>query len=174
MTISSAIKLGNTDDPSSFLLPFLTKLFKYFEALNGKGTNNANLSYGGLDFAYRDFLANLNRFDPQNKYGAIIPTEISITLDGIGGIVIGNLFQINQDIVPKAYQGKNGLVFFDSVEDLDNNATIENIIKYFIKLITIVDKLRKDKDLEDSFFQNEIDNIVVLLYTTKYKLENLE
>lgn len=85
--------------------------------------------------------------------------------EGIDGLVDG---------LVEAYQGKNGLVFFDSVEDLDNNATIENIIKYFIKLITIVDKLRKDKDLEDSFFQNEIDNIVVLLYTTKYKLENLE
>ena len=85
--------------------------------------------------------------------------------EGIDGLVDG---------LVEAYQGKNGLVFFDSVEDLDNNATIENIIKYFIKLITIVDKLRKDKDLEDSFFQNEIDNIVVLLYTNKYKLENLE
>jgi LAS superfamily LD-carboxypeptidase LdcB len=102
------ISLGNTNDPSSFLLPFLTKLYTYFEALDGKGTNNANLSYGGLDFAYRDFLSNLKRFDPQNKFSAIIPTEISITLDGIGGIVIGNLFQINQDIVPKAYRGKGG------------------------------------------------------------------
>jgi hypothetical protein len=33
--------------------------------------------------------------------------------------------------------------------------------------------LRKDKSLQDSFFQNEIDNIVGLLYSTKYKLENL-
>lgn len=105
---NSDISVGNTDDPSSFLLPFLTKLYTYFEALDGRGTNNANLSYGGLDFAYRDFLSNLKRFDPQNKFSAIIPTEISITLDGIGGIVIGNLFQINQDIVPKAYRGKGG------------------------------------------------------------------
>jgi DNA-binding ferritin-like protein len=78
------------------------------------------------------------------------------------------------DGLVEAYQGKNGLVFFDSVEEIDNNATIENVIKYFDKLIAIVDKLRKGKDLEDSFFQNEIDNIVVLLYATKYKLENLE
>ena len=84
---------------------------------------------------------------------------------GVDGLVDG---------LVEAYQGKNGLVSFDSVDGLDNNATIENVIKYFIKLITIVDKLRKDKDLEDSFLQNEIDNIVVLLYTTKYKLENLE
>jgi len=85
--------------------------------------------------------------------------------EGIDGLVDG---------LVEAYQGKNGLVFFDSVEDIDNNATIENVIKYFDKLLAIVDKLRKGKDLEDSFFQNEIDNIVVMLYATKYKLENLE
>jgi DNA-binding ferritin-like protein len=85
--------------------------------------------------------------------------------EGIDGLVDG---------LVEAYQGKNGLIFFDSVEEIDNNATIENVIKYFDKLIAIVDKLRKGKDLEDSFFQNEIDNIVVLLYATKYKLENLE
>ncbi len=84
---------------------------------------------------------------------------------GIDGLVDG---------LVEAYQGKNGLVFFDTVDELDNNATIENIIKYFIKLIAIVDKLRKDKDLQDSFLQNEIDNVAMLLYTTKYKLENLE
>lgn len=85
--------------------------------------------------------------------------------EGIDGLVDG---------LVEAYQGKNGLVFFDTVDELDNNATIENIIKYFIKLIAIVDKLRKDKDLQDSFLQNEIDNVAMLLYTTKYKLENLE
>ena len=85
--------------------------------------------------------------------------------EGIDGLVDG---------LVEAYQGKNELVYFDTVDELDNNATIENVIKYFIKLIAIVDKLRKDKDLQDSFFQNEIDNVAMLLYTTKYKLENLE
>lgn len=77
------------------------------------------------------------------------------------------------DGLVEAYQGKNGLIFFDNVDDIDNGATLENIVKYFDKIISIVDKLRKDKSLQDSFFQNEIDNIVGLLYSTKYKLENL-
>jgi DNA-binding ferritin-like protein len=78
------------------------------------------------------------------------------------------------DGLVEAYQGKGELVYFDTVDELDNNATIENIVKYFIKLIAVVDKLRKDKDLQDSFLQNEIDNVIMLLYSTKYKLENLE
>jgi DNA-binding ferritin-like protein len=78
------------------------------------------------------------------------------------------------DMLVESYQGKNGLVYFDQVDELDNNASIENILKYFDKLISIVDKLRKGKELEDSFIQNQIDAVVDLLYSTKYKLENLE
>ena len=78
------------------------------------------------------------------------------------------------DSLVEAYQGKNGLVFFDNVDTLDNNATIENITKYFDTILKAVEKLRKTKDLEESFIQNEIDNVMVLLYSTKYKLENLQ
>lgn len=78
------------------------------------------------------------------------------------------------DMLVESYQGKNGLVYFDQVDEIDNNASIENILKYFDKLISIVDKLRKGKELEDSFIQNQIDAVVDLLYSTKYKLENLE
>jgi DNA-binding ferritin-like protein len=78
------------------------------------------------------------------------------------------------DMLVESYQGKNGLVYFDQVDEIDNNASIENILKYFDKLISIIDKLRKGKELEDSFIQNQIDAVVDLVYSTKYKLENLE
>jgi hypothetical protein len=83
-------------------------MYSYFQAIRGIDSNNINFAFGGLNFAYRDFLANLSRFDEQNKTKTIIPTELSVTLDGIGGIIIGNLFQINQDIVPKSYKGGLG------------------------------------------------------------------
>ena len=93
------------NNPTAFILPFLTKIYDYFEAVRGQDRNNINFLFGGLDFAYRDFLANLSRFDRRNNFKTIIPTELNITLDGIGGIVIGNLFTINQDIIPKGYRG---------------------------------------------------------------------
>lgn len=104
---TNKINIGNSQNPVSFIFPFLSKIYTYFQSLNGDGKSNVNLVYGGLDFAYRDFLANLNRFDPQNKFAAIIPTELSVTMDGIGGIVIGNIFRINQDIIPKGYKGSS-------------------------------------------------------------------
>ena len=37
---------------------------------------------------------------------AIIPTKLSLTMDGIGGIVIGNIFKIPEDALPKRYREK--------------------------------------------------------------------
>jgi len=103
------IALKDGFEPTSFLLPFLTKIYNYFKYINGRQVpDDFNYAYGGLDFAYRDFLSNLDRFDPQNKFRTIIPTELTITLDGIGGIIIGNIFKINQDIIPKGYRNTNG------------------------------------------------------------------
>jgi hypothetical protein len=120
---SSNIQLSKGTDPSSFILPFLTKMYSYFQAIRGVDSNNINFAFGGLNFAYRDFLANLSRFDARNKTKTIIPTELSVTLDGIGGIVIGNLFKINQDIVPKSYKGGAGRTLAYIVTKLGHNVS---------------------------------------------------
>ena len=78
------------------------------------------------------------------------------------------------DGLVEGYQGVNGLIEFSNVDSIDNNATIDNVVKYFDKLIAIVDKLRKDSTLQESFIQNEIDNVAMLMYSTKYKLVNLQ
>jgi muramidase (phage lysozyme) len=105
---TSLIKLSKEDNPVTFIYPFLTKMYNYFQATRGISSENPNFAYGGLNFAYRDFLAYLARIDERNNFKAIIPTELSVTLDGIGGIVIGNIFSINQDIIPKGYRSTSG------------------------------------------------------------------
>jgi hypothetical protein len=107
------IQLSNPGEVASFILPFLSKMYKYFQSINGiplddSGKDNINFAFGGLDFAFRDFLSNLDRFDPRNEFKTIIPTELSITLDGLGGLIIGNIFKINQDIVPRGYKSTGG------------------------------------------------------------------
>jgi len=77
------------------------------------------------------------------------------------------------DGLVESYQGKNGLIQFQDVEGIDTNCEINNIIKYYIKLIAALDKLRKGENLQDSWIQNQLDNVEELLYSTKYKLENL-
>jgi len=78
------------------------------------------------------------------------------------------------DGLVESYQGKNGLIKFRPVVGLDNNCDGSNIVSYFDKLISIVCVLRKAPNLADSFIQNEIDNVMNLLYSTKYKLVNLQ
>ena len=85
--------------------------------------------------------------------------------DSIVGIVDG---------LVEAYQGQYGLIKLQPVSGLDTNSDIKNIIAYFDKLIAAVAKLRKEEKLQMSWLQNDIDTVVTLLYSTKYKLVNLQ
>ena len=78
------------------------------------------------------------------------------------------------DGLVEAYQGQYGLIKLQPVSGLDTNNDIKNVIAYFDKLIAAVAKLRKDEKLQMSWLQNDIDTIVTLLYSTKYKLTNLQ
>lgn len=51
-----------------------------------------------------NFFKNLTKSDIKNR--AIIPTKFSATMDGIGGLVIGHLFKIPEDLLPRGYQGE--------------------------------------------------------------------
>jgi hypothetical protein len=39
-----------------------------------------------------------------NQYSSIIPTKLSITVDGIGGLIIGDMFKLTEDVLPRGYQ----------------------------------------------------------------------
>ena len=90
---------------------------------------------------------------------------LGIYYDSIGGLVDG---------LVEAYQGQYGLIKLQPVSGLDTNNDIKNVIAYFDKLCQAVAKLRKDEKLQMSWLQNDIDTIVTLLYSTKYKLTNLQ
>ena len=85
--------------------------------------------------------------------------------ESIDGIVDG---------LVESYQGKNGLIEFKPVMGLDNNCDTRNIIAYFDKICAIVKTLRQAPDLADSYIQNQIDGVEELIYSTKYKLVNLQ
>ena len=83
--------------------------------------------------------------------------------DSIGGLIDG---------LVETYQGKDGLIQLSGIGTLDKNNDIKNIIKYFETLCGMVDRLRQNPKLKDSWIQNDIDTVVSLLYRTKYKLVN--
>jgi len=78
------------------------------------------------------------------------------------------------DGLVETYQGQYGLIEYKEVNGVDNDASIENIVKYFDNLCKFLAKEREDEKLQMSWLQNDIDVIVSLLYSTKYKLVNLQ
>jgi hypothetical protein len=57
--------------------------------------------------ALKDIINYFNSIINSNiKNRAIIPTKLSLTMDGIGGMIIGNMFKINDDVLPAGYKGK--------------------------------------------------------------------
>lgn len=50
-----------------------------------------------------NFFKNLTKSNIKNR--GIIPTKLSITMDGIGGLVIGHIFKIPDELLPKGYKG---------------------------------------------------------------------
>jgi GH24 family phage-related lysozyme (muramidase) len=58
---------------------------------------------------YKSSLSNLIRYfqgitDSTTKNRGIIPVKISLTMDGIGGLIIGHLFKIPDDLLPRGYK----------------------------------------------------------------------
>ena len=51
-----------------------------------------------------NFFKNLTKSNIKNR--AIIPTKLSVTMDGIGGLVIGHIFKIPEELLPKGYKGE--------------------------------------------------------------------
>lgn len=78
------------------------------------------------------------------------------------------------DGVIETYQGQYGLIEYKEVNGIDNDASKENMIKYFDNLCKFLAKERKEEKLQMSWLQNDLDNIASLLYSTKYKLINLQ
>ena len=76
--------------------------FYNFTSIANFDANNASTYKNAL----RDLIAyfkSIGNSDSKNR--AIIPTKLSVELDGIGGLIIGHIFKIPKELLPKGYQG---------------------------------------------------------------------
>jgi DNA-binding ferritin-like protein len=78
------------------------------------------------------------------------------------------------DALVEAYQGKHGILKgFEPAERFDEYSK-ETAIKYFKALATYVDRIYNKIPKDDTNIINQIDTFKDLIYTTIYKLENLQ
>lgn len=88
----------------------ISQICTYFQM----GVIDPTTQSAGLPSQYKNTLKDLinysrNYFKPIGGFNTIIPTKLSITLDGISGMVIGNLFTISDNALPKGYKGGDGV-----------------------------------------------------------------
>ena len=55
-----------------------------------------------------------------STFNSVIPLEFSATIDGIAGVVIGNMFKVRKDRLPKAYSKSNiGFIVFNEDQKIN-------------------------------------------------------
>jgi predicted chitinase len=96
-----------TDNQAEGFAESLGKLVGFFQAFDKisdeklKGEEMDSFKTSLTDIIH--FLT--NNFKSDNKYKSILPTKVSLTFDGIGGIIIGNIFNIDKTFTPRSYKG---------------------------------------------------------------------
>jgi DNA-binding ferritin-like protein len=89
-------------------------------------------------------------------------------------MALGGLYDALPDMVDslaESIQGKYGILKYDYSHTVDSN--VGNALTYVKKCLSYVETERKTI-CQESYVQNQIDEIVALFYSTIYKLENLQ
>ena len=97
-------QLNNLKENLRTIYSFLgdTNALYPFTPLANFDTNNAST----YKIALRDLISYFKSIgNSPSKNRAIIPTKLSIELDGIGGLIIGHIFKIPDDLLPRGYKG---------------------------------------------------------------------
>lgn len=89
---------------------------------------------------------------------------------------LGAYYEAIPDLIDglvESYQGKHGIVTGYSPSDKFDAYDQETALKYFKALSVFIERAY-DKIPNDSYILNQVDNVKELIYSTIYKLENLE
>jgi len=112
--IKDAPTTPEEEDPNTklkVLTESLGSIYDYFTGLKPGLFSDGNYDVdeaGKYQGALRDlinFFKALGKSKTKNKF--LIPTVLSVEMDGIGGIIIGNIFRVPSDILPKGYKGSS-------------------------------------------------------------------
>ena len=78
------------------------------------------------------------------------------------------------DTLVESYQGKYGIITGYTSADEFNEYDRTTAVKYFKGLAMFVERIYAKLPQEDTYILNQIDNVKELIYSTIYKLENLQ
>ena len=124
----------------------------FFKNIKYADTEKSTIGEGNITGILKEYQKNASYMSISltgtNSFNSVIPLEFSATLDGISGMVIGNIFKVQEDRLPLAYKNSNvGFILFneeqsitaggDWTTDISGKMTILPEEKIAIKGITI-------------------------------------
>ena len=87
-------------------LELIFKSFSRLKTILGLDSDYDVEESSGYAGALRDLINDLKSISTSKTSNkAILPTVLSVDMDGIGGLIIGTLFRAPEDILPKGYKG---------------------------------------------------------------------
>jgi hypothetical protein len=133
--------VGGNDDGAQFtnfissLSVLANKFFKpYFGGMVTNDSTFAASESESYSSALRDIMSFISALKTtDNKGKSFLPLKLSMTLDGISGLIIGNLFKVNQKFIPKYYtrgDGKLGYTIIKIDQLIQNNDWTTQIQAY--------------------------------------------
>ena len=103
--------------------------------------------------------------NPKNTTSSIIPLKFNAKLDGIGGIVIGNVFKIAPDRLPKGYQGKDvHFIVMGEEQNIDGKQDWTTTINGHLILLGAPDESNGDGGLGSWKKSYQIEDIPLVVY----------
>lgn len=106
---SSDLVTNTAKDKLSALIKNIEILYTYFADLKYNVAADSDFDTNKTG-EYANALKDLITFfrsivNSKTNNRAILPTVLSIDMDGLGGLIIGNVFKIPEEILPKGYKG---------------------------------------------------------------------
>jgi hypothetical protein len=116
---------SHIDDKSVVIQNMSSNLIALSEFIKDLGWSGSNSFLGELSIgdriyysenagkyknALRDLIMSLKALTKCDaKFKSIIPTKLSLELDGIGGLVIGHIFRMPNELLPQGYKSEGGI-----------------------------------------------------------------
>jgi hypothetical protein len=179
-------KVKNLKDNINVIVSFINEIDPAWYKF-GLGSGNYDLSNASkYNNALKDLINFFKTFvKNDNTNRAIIPTKLSLEMDGIGGMVIGNLFRIPNELLPRGYRGggagpaKVAYTVNGLGHSLQGNDWVTNVDSQFIILdeprggISLVD-MSNIKVVIEAVINNPVERATetVLTVLTKAKAGN--
>ena len=104
----------------------------FFEEFNGTGYEDSDMQAAKTQHKdYIKYWLYYSNYTNGTPPPGLVPVELSLQLDGIGGLKIGQSFKIKSGILPAKYQDKFGYIITGLSHSIENNKWLTDIKTQF-------------------------------------------